>query len=160
MTTKEQNDLADRETHIARVVSGRHCDPDFAGLADFLRANPGRTVRDYKGKGPSVPPEPRPWEKAWPDLKPEEARSAAIAASARDLPQNVRQAAARDPALIWNPLARKYRLRLSSDPLPGHESSRTDAKGTGGDHEHKSKHAILADRARPRVGARGAVHEN
>lgn len=116
MTAKDHNDLADLEAHIARVVAGRASDPDYAGLADYLRANPGHTVRDYKGLGPSVPPDPRPWEKAWHKVTAEEVRTAAPAASARDLPRNVRQAAARDPGLIWNPLARKYRLRLPSDP--------------------------------------------
>lgn len=116
MNTKEQNDLADRETHITRLVAGRDSDPDFEKLAEYLRNNPGHTVRDYKGTGPSVPPEPLPWEKPWHKLSAEEVRTAAVRASARELSRNIRQAAARDPGLIWNPLARKYRLRAAGDP--------------------------------------------
>lgn len=154
-----QNDLADREAFICRVVSG-YAEPDRGELAAYLRANPGQTARDWKGKGPSLPFDEERGEAPWSKLKADDVRPIAIAASARDLPQNIRQAAARDPALIWNPLARKYRLRLASDPLPGHESFCTAPKGTGGVPRNESKHAILADRARPRAGARGADHEN
>lgn len=116
MNTEEQNDLADREAYITRVVGGRDNDPEFAKLPDYLRANPGHTVRDYKGLGPVVPDEAEMGEKPWHRLGAEEVREAAVTASARDLPRNVRQAAARDPGLIWNPLARKYRLRQPGDP--------------------------------------------
>lgn len=152
MTNKDQNDLADREAHIARVAAGRDFDPDYARLAEYLRANPGHTVRDYKGLGPSAPAEPRPWEKVWQKVTAEEVRAAALAATARDLPCNVRQAAARDPGLIWNPLARKYRLRLPSDPLPGVKSSEMAPERTGGDPRKASKHAFSAQntRAHPR----------
>jgi hypothetical protein len=108
-------DLADREAFIERLCSW-HSEPDRSHLARFLRANPGMTVRDWKGKGPVVPAEPVLGEKPWHRLKPEQVRHDAIRATARDLPRNVRQAAARDPGLIWNPLARKYRLRLPSEP--------------------------------------------
>lgn len=111
------SDLADFEAHIARLAGWRS-EPDRSDLARFLRANPGKTVRDWKGKGPSTPPEPQRWEQSWSRLKATEVRQSAVSAFARDLPHNVRQAAARDPGLIWNPLARKYRLRLPSDPQP------------------------------------------
>ena len=114
------NDLADREAFIGRVVSG-YAEPDRGELAAYLRANPGQTARDWKGKGRSLPFDAQRGEAPWSKLKADDVRSAAIAASARDLPQNIRQAAARDPGLIWNPLARKYRLRLNTDPLPGGE---------------------------------------
>lgn len=153
------NDVADRDAHIARVAS-QWPEPERSELSGFLRANPGMTVRDWKGKGPSIPIDARPGEAAWPKLPIQAVREAAASAVARDLPCNVRQAAARDPALIWNPLARKYRLRLPSDPLPGHESFSTTPKGTGGVPRNESKHAILAERARPREGSRGADHEN
>lgn len=125
MNTQELNDIEDREAHIIRVVAGRDSHPDFADLPDYLRANPGHTVRDFKGKGPVVPDEAEFGETSWDKLKAAEVRATAIDASARDLPRNVRQAAARDPSLIWNPLARKYRVRLPSDPQPmggGHET--------------------------------------
>lgn len=126
-----QNDALDRDAHIARLAS-QWAEPERSELARFLRANPGMTVRDWKGKGPSLPVDAQPSERHWAKLSPREVRKAAAIASARDLPCNVRQAAGRDPALIWNPLARKYRLRLPSDPLPGHESSSTAPLGTGG----------------------------
>lgn len=112
-----QNDIEDFEMHIARLIRGR---PDDEGeeLRTFLLANPGMTVRDWKGKGPSVPFDAEPGEKLWHRLKRAEVRDAATRAFARELPRNLRQAAARDPGLIWNHLARKYRKRLPSDPQP------------------------------------------
>lgn len=110
------NDIADFEAHISRLLAGR-CEEDRRSLNSFLRANPGMTVRDWKGKGPVVPPDPASWEKSWRQVK-AQARREAVNQFARELPRNLRQAAARDPALIWNPLARKYRLRLPSDPQP------------------------------------------
>lgn len=111
-------DLADFEAFVIHVTEWRG-EPDRSDLATFLRANPGLTVRDWKGKGPSVPLDAERWEAPWSKLKPDEVRSEAVKWLARELPQNVREAAARDPALIWNPLARKYRVRLDTDPRPG-----------------------------------------
>ena len=111
-----QNDIEDFEFHIARVARGWG-GAEADDLLAFLRANPGKTTRDWKGKGPSVPSDPLPGEKPWHRLKLLEVREIATKAFARDLPKNVRQAAARDKTgLIWNPLARKYRHRLPSDP--------------------------------------------
>ena len=108
-------DVADLEDYIARLVSGR-AEPDRSNLEGYLRLHPGHTLRDWKGKGPTLPPETDPKEKPWRSLSREEVRAAAVATSARDLPRNVRQAAARDNGLVWNPLARKYRLRRHDDP--------------------------------------------
>lgn len=151
-------DSADWQAYVERVA-GQWPEPERSELSSYLLANPGHTVRDWKGKGPSSPCDADPWEKPWSRLRPELVRSTAIAAPARQLPRNIRQAASRDPALIWNPLG-KYRLRLPDDPLPGVKSSEADHLGTGGVPRNESKHAILAERARPRVGARGADHEN
>lgn len=149
--TQSRNDLADRESFIGTIISD-YTEPDRSDLAAYLRANPGHTVRDWKAKGPTIPQDAERGETPWPKLKPNEVREAAIAASARDLPRNVRQAAAHDPALIWNPLARKYRLRLDTDPLPGVKSSEADHLGTGAGLENESKHAFPtgSTRARPR----------
>lgn len=113
-----QTDVADFEQHIAALTAGRS-EPDRSDLERYLRANPGMTVRDWKGKGPSVPLDADNWDKPWHKLATSEVRREATIAFARELPQNVRQAAARDRGLIWNDLARKYRLRLPSDPPPG-----------------------------------------
>lgn len=115
------NDAADFERHIASLMADRP-EADRIALERFLRANPGMTVRDWKGKGPSVPMGANNWDKPWHRLRTADVREEATRAFARELPQNVRQAAARDRGLIWNDLARKYRLRLPSDPLPGLES--------------------------------------
>lgn len=152
MNTQVFNDIEDREAHIARVVAGRDSQPDFADLPDYLRRNPGHTVRDYKGKGPVVPIAAEPREKHWQKLKADEVRATATTQSARDLPRNVRQAAARDPGLIWNPLARKYRLSLPTDPLPPSESLRAAQLRTGAGIKHKRKHRFSTrnTRAHPR----------
>ena len=74
------------------------------------------TVGDWKGLGPVVPPDAQRWEKPWKRLKPDEVKAEAVRHFARELPRNLRQAAAHHPGLIWNALARKYRPRLASDP--------------------------------------------
>lgn len=108
------NDIEDFEAHIARLLEGR-CEEDRASLNRFLRANPGMTVRDWKGKGPSTPFDAEPWEKPWHRLPSDQVRAEAVQHFARDLPRNLRQAAARHPGLVWNPLARKYRERREGD---------------------------------------------
>ena len=152
-------DIADFEEFVSRSIAWRQ-EPERGDLERYLRRFPGHSVRDWKGKGLPCPLDADERERPWRRLKAAEVQIEATKCISRELPRNLRQAAARDPALIWNPLARKYRLRLPSDPLPGHESSSTAPLGTGGVPERKSKHAILADSARPRVGARGADHEN
>lgn len=112
-----QNDYDDFETHIASLLSGRS-EPDRSELERFLRANPGMTVGDWKGKGPIIPADAEGWEKPWHRLPLVQVREEAVRHFARELPCNFRQAAARHPGLIWNPLARKYRVRQPSDPRP------------------------------------------
>jgi hypothetical protein len=109
------NDQLDFDAHIASLLAGR-AEPDRSDLERFLRANPGMTVGDWKGSGPVIPADAEGWEKPWSRLKVEEVRAEAVRHFARELPRNLRQAAARDPGLIWNALARKYRVRLPSDP--------------------------------------------
>ena len=113
-------DVADFEAYIARELIGRS-EPDRSDLELYLRRFPGHSLRDWKGKSIIRPLDARPFDKAWHKLKAADVHAVATATIARELPQNVRQAAARDPALIWNPLARKYRLRLPSDPYPPEE---------------------------------------
>ena len=116
-----QNDIDDFEAHIAHLLRGRSGD-DREKLERFLRANPGMTVRDWKGTGPSTLPDPLPGEKPWHRLNPAEVATEAVRWFARELPRNLRQAAARHPGLIWNRLARKYRARAPGDPPRGRGS--------------------------------------
>ncbi len=119
-----QNDIEDFERQIARATRGR-TDEEAQEVRSYLLANPGQTVRDYKGKGPTIPSDRQVGEKHWTKLRRADVQAAATTAFARDLPHNIRQAAASDPGLIWNNLARKYRKRLPSDPPGGgHESYR------------------------------------
>ena len=118
-------DLDDFEAYIARQVRGREGD-ERADLEAYLRTYPGRSVADWKGRALTAPVDALPWEKPWHKLNPAEVRDAATRSLARDLPLNIRKAAGRDPGLIWNDYARKYRARLASDPAHelggGHES--------------------------------------
>lgn len=111
------NDKADFEAHIASLLAGRG-EPDRSELERYLRSNPGKTVRDWKGLGPSVPPDAERWEKPWRRLKADEVAAEAVRHFARELPRNLRQAAAHHPGLVWNDLARKYRHRCADDPTP------------------------------------------
>lgn len=109
------NDKADFEAHIASLLTGR-VEPDRSDLERYLRANPGKTVGDWKGMGPVIPLDAAQWEKPWRRLKADEVAAEAVKHFARELPRNLRQAAARHPGLVWNALARKYRPRVTGDP--------------------------------------------
>lgn len=117
VSTHSSADLDDFEQYIARQTRGRD-GSDRDDLEAFLRAFPGLSVGDWKGKGLEAPMDAWPWEKPWQKLKAAEVRDAATRTIARDLPRNIRQAAGHDSGLIWNNYARKYRLRLASDPAP------------------------------------------
>lgn len=112
-----RNDIDDFEQHIASQVNGR-AEPDRSELKAFLRRHPGMTVRDWKGLGPSIPLDAAEWEKPWRRLSSAEVKREAVRAFARELPRNLRQAAARHPDLMWNALGRKYRVRQPDDPRP------------------------------------------
>lgn len=118
-------DLDDFEAYIARQVRGREGE-ERDDLEAYLRTYPGRSVADWKGKALTAPVDALPWERPWHKLNRAEVRDAATRSLARDLPLNIRKAAGRDPGLIWNDYARKYRARLASDPAHemggGHES--------------------------------------
>jgi hypothetical protein len=110
-------DLDDFEQYIAHQLRG-WADEERADLEAYLRRFPGHSVADWKAKGPTGPLDAEPYEPIWSKLEAAVVREVGTRTVARDLPRNYRQAAARDPGLIWNPLARKYRLRLPSDPFP------------------------------------------
>jgi len=85
---------------------------DPAALAAYLAANPGKTPRDYKGKGGfvfdkyHVGPNELPFDR----LDRDHVRCRVDGVPARYLPRNLRQAAGRDPALAWDEATRAYRL--------------------------------------------------
>lgn len=91
---------------------------DAEALAAYLAANPGKTVRDWKGKdwvafdkfyvGPSEVPFDR--------LDRNQVRYQADGVPARFLPRNVRQAAGRDAGMVWDEAARAYRLAPARKP--------------------------------------------
>ena len=92
-------------------------------LASFLAANPAMTPRDWKGKGFT---EFAPFDKhyvaageaPWDNLDHAEVRRLATTTRARFLSRGQRQAAARDPGLIWDERSRSYRLRADTTPSP------------------------------------------
>lgn len=107
-------DRADFDAYIAGQLRGRS-GPEREEVEGFLRAHPGSAARDWKGKGCEAPALDQADEAPWFDLREADVRALATATVARLLPRNVRQAAGRDASLIWNPLARKYRLRLDAE---------------------------------------------
>lgn len=124
MTGRDQADRADFEAYIAAELRGRSGE-ERADAEAYLRTHPGMSIRDWKAKGyPMSLGEPG--EDEWADLDADQVRAAATRQPARLLARNVRQAAGRDPSLVWNPLARRYRRRL-----PGEE--RCAGIGQGGD---------------------------
>jgi hypothetical protein len=108
-------DLADFEQYISGQLRGWG-EPERSDLEAYLRRFPGHSVADWKAKSVCPPLDAEPHHLPWWKLKAEEVREVATRTIARDLPRNIRQAASRHPDLIWNPLARKYRQRLPSDP--------------------------------------------
>lgn len=115
--TSDHANLADFEAFIAAQIAHMH-DPDRSDFERYLRAHPGHSMRDWKGKSAPFLPPATVDERPWSTLKPVMVREMATSALACHLPHNVRQAAAHDPELVWNPLARKYRLRQPGDPRP------------------------------------------
>ncbi|WP_294289096.1 hypothetical protein [uncultured Sphingomonas sp.] len=91
---------------------------DAEAFAAYLAANPGKTVRDWKGKdwvafdkfyvGSGEVPFDR--------LDRDQVRYQADGVPARFLPRNVRQAAGRDPGMVWDEVARAYRLAPARKP--------------------------------------------
>ena len=115
--TADQHDIADFEAFITGSIVHLQ-EPDRSDCEHYLRAHPGHSLRDWKGKSAPYLPPATVDEKPWSVLKPQMVRDMATSRLARDLPHNIRQAAAHDPELAWNPLARKYRLRQPDDPRP------------------------------------------
>ena len=101
----------------------RHRNLEQAALAAYLAANPSMTARDFKGKGfgPFAPFDKHhvgPGEKPWHKLDREQVRKAATSEKARFLSKGERQAAGRDPGLVWDEQAGAYRRRADAPPHP------------------------------------------
>ena len=97
--------------------------PDQASLAAYLAAHPNMTARDFKGKGfdafhPFDKDYVAPGELPWHTLDPEQVRAAATSEKARFLSKAVRQAAGRDPELVFDDLTGSYRRRSDTPPAP------------------------------------------
>lgn len=86
-------------------------------LAAYLAGNPGKTARDFKGKdtAPFDKLYVAPGECPFDQLDAETVRREAVGVPAIYLPRNIRQAAGRDRALIFDDQARAYRLLAPSD---------------------------------------------
>ena len=87
-------------------------------ITAYLAANPGKTVRDYKGKdtAPFDKSHVAPGEKPFDRLDRDHVRLSADGVPARLLPRNVRQAAGRDKGMRWDEEARAYRLAPARKP--------------------------------------------
>jgi hypothetical protein len=96
---------------------------DLSALDAYLTANPDKSARDFKGKGfdtfapfdkDHVLSNEQPWHK----LNPVAVRDAATTEKARFLTKGERQAAARDPGLVWVEATRSYCRRVAMLPHP------------------------------------------
>jgi hypothetical protein len=113
-----QEEIADWEEFLTgQVLRARADGNDDVHIEQFLRSNPGTDYADffeylsgefYRCRPPSLP---QPDEVPWQELDRDVVRRLATEKLARRLPANVRQAAGRDAALIFNPLSRRHRLR-------------------------------------------------
>lgn len=111
-------DTADAQGHDLACEAGER-----DALAHYLASNPGMTSRDWKGKGfdafnPFDKDHVRDGEMPWHELDPTEVRKTAIGTKARYLTKGQRQAAARDPGLVWDPISLAYCLRPDGPRCP------------------------------------------
>lgn len=123
-------------THKAAAAKLFEARDENERMRAWLDANPAMTVRDWKGKGftefsPFDPHYVAPGEKPFDKLTKRELaemRALATSTKARFMPKNYRQAAARDPELVWDEARREYQLR---SPPPS-KSETDDQPRTGG----------------------------
>ena len=106
---------------------------DREAMHRYLTENPAMTERDWKGKGfdryhPFEKDYVSPLERPWHELGKDEVRKAATSTKARYLSKGERQAAARDPGLIWDERTREYRLRDAATPAPQEATSEGDSR--------------------------------
>ena len=117
----DTSDRADFEAFVAGQITDRR-EPERSELEQYLRDHPGQSVRDWKAKPLPCPVPVAIGERAWSALDASDVRAAATRHIARELPRSVRQAAGRDPGLVWNRLASKYRMRVPTDAKPEAEN--------------------------------------
>ncbi|MFN3675609.1 MAG: hypothetical protein ACK4TC_06480 [Sphingomonas pseudosanguinis] len=119
-----EDDIADFEMFISLQLEGKAGKARF-DLEAFLRQHLGQTYRDYKGKGFPIYFSEDEWigggglnpesvDSRAPtsiELRRDYIRYLAVREPARTLAADIRREAARDHALIWNPLTRAYRYK-------------------------------------------------
>lgn len=111
----EQADAADFELFIQQQLRERTGD-ERSEMERYLRANPGHDLRDWKHGSSRDVLNPNTTDSWMPDRgKAEYVRAVATSELARRLPQEVRQAAGRDPALAWSSIVRRYRRRQAGE---------------------------------------------
>lgn len=112
-------DLADFEAFIA--MYGDKADAGENDLQRWLRANPGHSHREgEKGEPYSLRMDPvDPIAPRAGLARARYVRQRATTYLAHTLHVDIRREAARDPALVWNPLARRYRRRTAEDAPAG-----------------------------------------
>ncbi len=118
-------DLADFEAFIA--MYGNKTGGEETDIQRWLRANPGHSYREGK-KGEPYSIRMDPIDPSAPKAGVARARYVRDRATtylAHTLHVDIRCEAARDPALVWNPLARRYRLRAVGDAPAGCASPAT-----------------------------------
>lgn len=118
-------DLADFEAFIA--MYGSKTNGEETDLQRWLRANPGHSYREGK-KGEPYSLRMDPIDPCAPKAGVARARYVRDRATtylAHTLHVDIRCEAARDPALVWNPLARRYRFRAVGDAPAGCASAAT-----------------------------------
>lgn len=118
-TSHSAADLADFEAFIA--MYGSKTSSEETDLQRWLRANPGHSYREGK-KGEPYSIRMDPIDPSAPKAgiaRARYVRQCATTYLAHTLHVDIRREAAHDPALVWNPLARRYRLRAAGDAPAG-----------------------------------------
>ncbi|GGE21904.1 hypothetical protein GCM10011529_30650 [Polymorphobacter glacialis] len=111
----DQADAADFDLFVQQQLGQRTGD-ERSEIERYLRANPGNDMRDWKHGSSRAVLNPNVTDSWMPDRgKAEYVRAIATSELARRLPQEVRQAASRDPNLTWSSIARRYRVRQAGE---------------------------------------------
>lgn len=127
-------DLADFEAYIA--MYGSKTNGEETDIQRWLRANPGHSYREgKKGEPYSIRMDPiDPCAPKAGVARARYVRQCATTYLAHTLHVDIRREAAHDPTLVWNPFARRYRLRTVGDGPAGCASvEETDRTGEGRD---------------------------
>jgi hypothetical protein len=164
---RKGTELISANSEITVSTVPRPLDPseERAALAAYLAANPGMTVRDWKGKGfdpfhPFDKDHVGPNEEPWHALDSADVRKAATGRPARFLSKAERQAAARDTALIWDEASRSYRTRIAIDPRPSSLPTGDDGEGARKVRAPMSSRPAVATRKTANTSSRGRARRH